>query len=143
MTQKALLQSAGDGTAVPSGYIGQVLQTTQGVTATLGAAANLTSLSVTPGVWLLTAEFSVLDTAGASNYYYFGISTNSGSFTGTTRGYNYAEVYTLASVGKASGSLLVPVVVSTTTTYYLVASSPQGTTVANAGAGTLTAIRIA
>lgn len=67
MVQKAQLQGAGDGTAVPAGYIGETLETT---------AANYTppdlvnfysgaTLTLTTGVWLVSASGFV---SGASGF---------------------------------------------------------------------------
>jgi len=53
MTQKNLLQSAGDGTAVPSGYVGQRLVNTVSVTGQASGTVTVTNASVelTPGIW--------------------------------------------------------------------------------------------
>jgi len=61
MTQKALLQSAGDGTAVPAGYVGERLTSanlfiagptiTDGVTAEIGTGTS--RLTLNSGVYLL------------------------------------------------------------------------------------------
>jgi len=58
MTQKALLQSAGDGTAVPDGYVGQRLTAsgTQTGSASGVVTVNLgTGVTLTPGVWIVQA----------------------------------------------------------------------------------------
>lgn len=57
MTQKALLQSAGDGTAVPSGYVGEIYDQTidVGVTINLNTWTQLGSgFTLGPGVWLIS-----------------------------------------------------------------------------------------
>lgn len=55
MTQKAQLQSAGDGTAVPSGCVGErIAFTSRVITPNPGGwLATLPIVTLTPGVWLL------------------------------------------------------------------------------------------
>jgi len=68
MTQKALLQGAGDGTAVPAGYVGQVIQAAPASAVTLAATSNwksLCSITLTPGNWLLSGT-SVLNVTGGT-----------------------------------------------------------------------------
>ena len=60
MTQKALLQSAGDGTAVPQGYVGETL-TSNVSSISLGSSASyktLTSLTLNKGVYLVFAKLA-------------------------------------------------------------------------------------
>lgn len=76
MSNKQLLQSAGDGTAVPAGYVGELKEATNTTTVVLsGAAGTYTditsmSLSLEPGIWELQTDIS-LYISGAS-----GITTN-------------------------------------------------------------------
>jgi hypothetical protein len=63
MTQKALLQSAGDGTAIAAGYVGETLSiistgTLQIPTPPTGDISGM-SLSLPPGVWRLALKASV------------------------------------------------------------------------------------
>ena len=62
MTQKALLQSAGDGTAVPAGYVGQVIQVDLSantiINSTTESDVSNLSLSLTAGVWLISYSLS-------------------------------------------------------------------------------------
>jgi len=56
MTQKSLLQSAGDGTAVPAGYVGEVLTSsgTQTGSASGTITVNMgTGVTLTPGTWIV------------------------------------------------------------------------------------------
>jgi hypothetical protein len=59
MTQKALLQSAGDGTAAPAGYIGERLLSS-GTEISLPSGTITTNLgtgiTLTPGVWMVQAH---------------------------------------------------------------------------------------
>ena len=59
MTQKALLQSSGDGTAVPAGYIGETINVD--ITSSVATTVANTpvdcaqTITLTPGVWKLEA----------------------------------------------------------------------------------------
>jgi hypothetical protein len=102
MTQKSLLQSAGDGTAVPAGYVGETLRSlvsseTSWPVST-GVWGDFSSLTLTSGTWLInfTFHFSKFDaTYGNSNRIDFvgvGVSTTSGnSTTNLTYGVNAAK----------------------------------------------------
>jgi hypothetical protein len=71
MTQKALLQSAGDGTAVPTGYVGEHLEALAtsvilGSTSA-GVFTTITTLSNVPaGKWKLEFYSSLIDLSGQS-----------------------------------------------------------------------------
>lgn len=59
MPSKNLLQAAGDGTAIPAGYVGQVLHsavTTATNTGSTGIYFDATSVTITPGTWLINAD---------------------------------------------------------------------------------------
>lgn len=59
MTQKALLQSAGDGTAVPAGYVGQILSNEGSTQASVGGTTtDLVVLNIPQGVWQITFQSS-------------------------------------------------------------------------------------
>lgn len=69
MTQKNLLQSAGDGTAVPSGYVGEVITwSTVPTTQTFTTEADWTNavITVPSGVWRLQAEIQVYSNKGST-----------------------------------------------------------------------------
>jgi len=59
MTQKALLQGSGDGTAIPAGYIGEQIAvdiTSNTSTTTANTAVDVTqTITLTPGVWKIEA----------------------------------------------------------------------------------------
>lgn len=66
MPQKQLLQSAGDGTAVPAGYIGQIIQVSPASNVTPGASGatiTLCQITLTPGVWQVHGKASWLSAA--------------------------------------------------------------------------------
>lgn len=70
MTQKALLQSAGDGTAVPAGYVGEVKSIIQSVAINIATGSNFTNIGsvlVPKGVWKLSAQMTVA-TGGAMTF---------------------------------------------------------------------------
>jgi hypothetical protein len=59
MTQKALLQSAGDGTVVPAGYVGERLTASGSQAGNVSGVVtvNLASgITLTPGVWIAQAR---------------------------------------------------------------------------------------
>jgi hypothetical protein len=71
MTQKSLLQSAGDGTAVPAGYVGEVVQANLTANQTLVSISDVDlnglSLSLGAGVWLISYSLSVDVTTTTAN----------------------------------------------------------------------------
>lgn len=116
MAQKNLLQSAGDGTAVPSGYVGETLRSLVSTETSWPVATNvwgdLSSLQLTAGMWIvnLTFHFSKFDsTYGNSNTINFlgvGLSTTSGnSSTNLTYGVNASK---LEATLLSGGSLGIP-----------------------------------
>ena len=83
MTQKNLLQAAGDGTAVPAGYVGQVIEgTSAGLSLSNGASRAQTAAAVTltPGVWLINGYgqygTSVSTSVSRLNQIYYNITTS-------------------------------------------------------------------
>lgn len=74
MTQKALLQSAGDGTAVPAGYVGQVITASgtrafSGVTGStwyVGTLSSGSGITLPPGVWLVGYSLETTWTGGTN-----------------------------------------------------------------------------
>ena len=66
MTAKAFLQSAGDGTEVPAGSVGEKIEYLQTASFTQSSAANGTiydptswNITLTPGVWRLSCALSI------------------------------------------------------------------------------------
>jgi hypothetical protein len=138
------------GTAVPAGIIGEQLRLT-GTTGTLvsNTAINITSITLTKGVWdvsgIASISASVNPTGTVQNV--LALSTNSASLTGTVDGDNQIQNGQAPSSGNYNVGMTIPqyrVVLSTDTTYYLVirafASSSIGTQTAT---GRISAARIA
>jgi hypothetical protein len=129
-----------DGVAVPAGYVGQVIQVTGASTTGLNATvSNITSIALTPGVWLITASGYIGGSGGT--VLSLAVSTNSASFTGTIVGYNRLPFPANASAGIAAGILTFTVNIASNTTYYFVGDTNM--TALSSGAGSLTAVRIA
>lgn len=121
MTQKALLQSAGDGTSVPQGYVGEYKVSNPVSTVNFGASAattNVTSIILTPGIYMLTGMVRI-QIIGTVTAFFSGISTSSNSFDSSS--------HISGSSTSATSAIYVPttarfVTVLSTTTYYLNAS---------------------
>lgn len=71
MTTKQTLQSAGDGTAVPAGYVGEtasVVLTAGGTTSTAGTYIDGTgTLTLQTGIWMINVLNTVMVSIGAAN----------------------------------------------------------------------------
>ncbi len=61
MTQKALLQAANDGTAVPAGYVNEVRYSSN-TTNTSSSGVTGPSLTLSPGVWLVSGQMAISGT---------------------------------------------------------------------------------
>lgn len=69
MTQKSLLQSAGDGTAVPAGYIGEnITQYSSSSTSVGGATTDFVQVTLGPGVWFVTFNCAVYAYENGATY---------------------------------------------------------------------------
>ena len=85
MTQKSLLQSAGDGTAVPAGYVGEYLESVLASNVispvTINSYANTgLTLNLSSGVWLVGFSLAyVVTTSGGGN---FRLANQSGALVG-------------------------------------------------------------
>jgi hypothetical protein len=129
-----------DGTTVGTGFIGQVIQTTNvSANSVTGSASNVTSIPLTPGVWSITAALYISGSSGT--FVNMGISTNSASFTGCVVGYSQLAYAANATAGVGSGAITIPVNIAANTTYYLVATTNM--TGLSGSLGSLTAVRIA
>lgn len=119
-------------TAPPAGFIGEQIRgaaTAQSVTST--TPANITSISLTAGIWDISALTKSNSSNATGTISQIGISTNSASFTGTVAG---DSTLTIQLAAYTAMSLSIPsfrVTLSATTTYYLVGRS-------DAVSGTLT-----
>lgn len=100
MTQKQMLFSAGDGTSVPAGNVGEIIQSAVTVLANVGASNqwfDATSITLTPGVWLINSVI-YYDRNGATitdSSLVIGLSVNSGnSNAGSTPPINWFDTAT-------------------------------------------------
>lgn len=130
MANKQLLISSGDGTAVPAGYVGETVTgtVTNSVSLTTSyASITGTSISLSPGIWMIYAQVSL----------FLNIPPNSGSnftqLTGsvqlaTSTGTNLTErsMYLQSSAQTAFGMVIANYVpinhvvnITSTTTYQL------------------------
>ena len=108
------------GSASSAGYIGEVIQSNivsgSAVSVTSGTARNLTSITLTAGIWTIYANVNI---SGTTAYLlYAGVNTTSATLPD---GSNYSLVYSNAVTG--STSIVAPVTVvniSGSTTYYIV-----------------------
>lgn len=112
-------------TAPPAGFIGEVISSvvdsSSKVNLTSTVAANITSVSLTAGIWNVNG---IITFGGGTTITErdIAISANSASFTGTTVG----DTRFNSTIAAGVYSLICPAVrlsLSSTTTYYLVASS--------------------
>ena len=127
MTQKALLQGAGDGTAVPAGYVGQVIQASPATNITPGASGvniNICSITLTPGIWQINAKASWLSApTPPSNFtaIYGGIGITPSAWEAKWNFSMYPVQFGSAQTAGVCGTALVNI--SSNTTYYLNASA--------------------
>jgi hypothetical protein len=124
-----------DGSTVGSGYIGEMLES--GVTAvtaaTSWATASSISITLTPGVWLMSASISAVGNSGTATYMrgYLGttqMTSGTAAPTGTTAGKD--ALYRAMTDSSDVGGITFPnkyVNISSTTTYYLGALSDYTT----------------
>jgi hypothetical protein len=129
------------GTAPSAGFIGeQIRSAVQSVSiTTTGVAQNLTSISLTAGIWDISALADC--TSSSISALKIGISTNTASFTGTVGGDSNCNV----SFGSAGTEISVSipsfrVTISSSTTYYLVVQSTFGA--ATTGFGRISGTRV-
>lgn len=153
MTQKSLLQSAGDGTAVPAGYVGEVLVSTGTGTsspAASGTWSSIESLTLTKGTWMVSGVSFCFIPSGSTHTgfvaFFTGIST--GPTTAVPDGY-FAQASNPTGTSSGPG-LTVPTriitISSDTQIVYLVARldySTIGAILLNSNQSQITAIRIA
>lgn len=143
MADKTLLQSAGDGTAVPAGYVGEIKRTTfSGVAPSNSSYVNAASLQLTPGTWILNVKVLGGAASGAAIVGGFSTDSNPSTFSDLSVGQNFS--YGLArTFGTDDSCFNVSrnLNIQTTTTYY-VKVKVNGTT-QNTHVGEIEAIRIA
>lgn len=119
MTQKALLQSAGDGTAIPSGYVGETKTVTYSATLVANTFSTSSALNIGPGVYQVILYSR---TAGSTTYAGMGFSTDSGAATFTdialdSASPNFAQIATGSTFDCCFTANYI-VTVSSTTNYY-------------------------
>jgi hypothetical protein len=142
-------QPGGGGTAAATGNIGQVLSSTVTCSATTGltsgAVGNITSLSLTPGIWTLSGVVATQNGTGTTTSFAFGGISTSTSGAGTPQTTQATPTF---GIGFGAGNVIAPMVywpavsVTTTTTYYInVDSTFSGGTAGPCGS--LQAVRIA
>ena len=124
MTQKALLQSAGDGTAVPAGYVGErIAFTSRAVTPTAGGwVATQSLVTLTPGIWLMFARVRQPNTFSLDLAVTISTNNNNDSTGSLIDGVTW-DTFGADQEGGASIAFQKPLEVihqniSTTTTYY-------------------------
>lgn len=121
------------GTVPSAGFIGEQIRSLgTGVSLTSTVAANVTSISITAGVWDVSAVVTIADGSLGLTFGKIGISVNTASFTGTASGDSLAQLSSNAILANAIPLTIASfrVVLSATTTYFLVAQAN--------GAGTIT-----
>lgn len=123
-------------TAPPAGFLGEYITSTVGsVSLTTATPANLTSISITAGVWDVVANGNMRSSTTGITYAQIGISTNTGSFTGTVSGDSTVNISSSALLANnvALNISGFRVTLSGTTTYYLVGQiTGSGTLAADA-----------
>ena len=120
MTQKALLQSAGDGTAIAAGYVGEVKSITNSLTPVTANWVTGSALLITKGIYIVTVFGSGSGNNGARTAQSVGFSTDSSSttFSDQLAGINVFQA-SIASDGRGqiNGTSIVNVL--SDTNYYL------------------------
>lgn len=131
-------------TAPTAGYLGeQIVASANSISFTSTTPKNITSITLTAGVWdisgLISIAYSVTGTLCK-----IGISTNTGSFTGTVEG----DSALTTSIGAAAVALnliaAIPsfrVTITTSTTYFLVGQANFGSGTGT-GAGRISGTRV-
>lgn len=139
MPNKQLLQSAGDGTAVPAGYVGEVITQTQSSNVSLVSSSSVATVARTlqPGSYILLGTLSV------------NVSANAGSinctFGGQTKSLFNAGGIT-ATTGNSKATFVLAVTITSPTVYSFSVFSSASVTGSISGSDqdtTWTAIRIA
>ena len=136
MTAKALLQAAGDGTAVPVGYVLEVKEVTSTSAFNSGTVTDATSITLGAGSWVILGSC----TSPSSNAL-TGLTCSISTTSATNDANN--QVWTGAGSNNfVSASLSRFVTITTNTTYYLTGNT-TGTGPATSQKNKLTCIRLA
>lgn len=156
MTQKTQLQAAGDGTAVPAGYVGETVIASRdgsgdtGLTNYQWTHHSSDFVTLSPGTWILYGTVQVY--TGSTTDTAYGLEVNTGTASGNnSTGFNTASHGCIKSIGpsaayqKQSMSTIPRVVsISSNTSYYLkayITSATGGSWFTNGA--TLIAVRLA
>jgi hypothetical protein len=136
MTQKALLQSAGDGSAIPAGYVGELTaRTTVNVTNLTGSTVNAATLLLTSGNWLI---FFNGQGGGSTVGSRVSLTISTSSATEDT---DFSTVGTVSSISQPFSMSMIRVISTSGQNVYLTARAPDsGTTMYLSGR--IQAIRI-
>jgi len=128
MSNKQLLQSAGDGTAVPAGYVGEVQLANPVANVTPGASVQdlnktVVSITLTPGVWAVSGVVTVNPgTAVGLKFAYVGISlTNNGSDNSTKNNITGLDIASSSNSTRYFPTPTRVLTLTSSTTVYLVA----------------------
>ena len=99
---KPILVQGGDGTAIPEGMVGTVLENSysSALLSANFAAANVITLALTPGIWRITANGTILNSSAyvATGIYGVGITPNSAK-SPVPSAMNPSSTETCSSVG--------------------------------------------
>lgn len=134
-----------NGVAIPAGYVGERLTSGQQTnTLTTAQYDDTMSVTLTPGIWLITFRGEI-DGSNTSGYYSMFVGTVAGNnSTGASAGVNFIS---MAGVTPSSGAQVAWCIgnyyvnITATTTYYGKVFQSSGT--ANAARGIIEGIRIA
>lgn len=138
-TQSGGVASGGVAQAPSAGFIGEQISSVTSGAVTSTVISNITSISVTAGVWDISCAAQVLPSVSITSMN-LAISANSASFTGTGSGDSLLQYGTAASSVLGLSIPSFRVVLTSTTTYYLVQQSTfSGTATA---AGRISATRV-
>ena len=131
-TQNGGVLQGGVTQAPSAGFIGERITASATPAITSTVIANITSISLTAGVWDISAIGTVLPTTSVT-VINLAISANTASFTGTVTGDSLAQYNSTAtSVAQTMSIPAFRVTLTTTTTYYLVVQATfTGTATAN------------
>ena len=139
-------------TAVSAGFIGEVIGSTlavgSAVTLSDNTLANVTSISVTAGKWLIScsAVFRATGANAGTTQLIAAMGTTSASLTGTVMGETQAQLPVQPVNGISDVSVVIPgfsIALSTTTTYFLVVRADNSSTFNMSAYGRIQAVRIA
>jgi len=131
------VKAAATGTAIPAGYVGEKIEATGLLVNVSTSATTITSVTLTPGVWLI--NYNAFSQFTAPNAFECGVATAPNSTTGWDALFNYAvQVGATSSYPYAIISNYY-VRVTATTPYYLTCKLSSGTVPSN---GRLHAVRI-